>query len=388
MERPSPMDLPDSVPTLIVPGRNLAVSRELLRAGDERLRPAFAAFLAEAEEALAQPPVSVVDDDLVPPSGDRRDYTSIGPYWWPNPETEDALPYIRRDGEVNPERNEGDSVALGRMNRAVQALCLGYFFTGREDYAEHAARLLRTWFLDAETAMKPNLNYGQAIPGITEGRGIGIIDTASLASLVDLVGLLDSSPAWTEHRGLEQWFSAYLDWLLTSKHGHAEARAHNNHGTWYDVQVAAFALFCGREEVARRTLEQVAERRLATQIEPDGSQPHELARTKSWTYSAMNLKGLLTLAQLGRWADVDLWNVVTGDGRSLRRALDFLLAYGEPGLQWPHAQLGGWQFHALLPCLLIAADGFAEPAYRAPLARMPEAIVRSHRSLLFHPPVP
>lgn len=376
--------------TLITAPENLVRSRELLAAGDERLRPALEALLAEADQALKQKPVSVVDDELVPPSGDRRDYMSVGPYWWPNPKTENGLPYVRRDGEVNPERNEGDSVALGRMNRAVQALCLGYFFTGREEYAEHAARLLRAWFLDPETGMKPNLNYGQAIPGITEGRGIGIIDTASLASLVDVVGLLDPSPAWTQadRQGLEQWFGAYLDWLLTSKHGRDEARAHNNHGTWYDVQVVAFALFCGREDVARKTLAEVGSKRLAKQIEPDGRQPHELARTKTWSYSIMNLHGFLTLARLGRHAEVDLWNFATEDGRSLRRALDFLAEYGKPGATWPHAQLGGWQFHALLPCLLVGADGFAEPAYRELLACLPEDGVRKDRSQLFHPPAP
>lgn len=375
--------------TLIVPAANLVRSRQLLADGDETLRPALTALLAEADKALDQKPVSVIDDDLVPPSGDRRDYMSVGPYWWPDPKTKDGLPYIRRDGEVNPERKQGDPVAMGHMSGAVHSLCLGYYFSGKEAYAEHAAQLLRTWFLDEKTGMHPNLNYGQAIPGRTAGRGIGIIDTASLSSLFDLVRLLDPSPAWTptDRQGLEKWASDYLDWLLTSPHGKDEAKTQNNHAVWYDVQVATFALFCGRTDVARSTLEKVGPKRIATQIKPDGRQPHELARTKSWSYSIMNLNGFLTLAQLGRNVEVDLWSFSTADGRSIRQALDFLAAYAEPDAKWPFPQLGDTKPRDLLSPLLVGADGFHEPAYRERLAQIPAEQIRSDRNLLLYPPV-
>jgi hypothetical protein len=373
--------------TVIASAENLAQSRRRLAENDARLRPALETLLAEADKALAQGLVSVVDDDLVPPSGNRRDYMSVGPYWWPNPQTKDGLPYIRKDGEVNPERNRGDTVAMGKLNGAVRSLCLAYFFVGNEAYAEHAAKLLRTWFLDPEKGMNPNLNYGQAIPGRCDGRGVGIIDTASLAVLVDVLGLLELSPAWTvgDRAALEQWFSDYLDWLLTSSHGRDEAKAGNNHGTYYDIQVAVFALFCGRRDVARRTLEQVGSRRIASQVAPDGRQPHELARTKSWSYSIMNLNGLLTLAQLGRHVGVDLWSFSTPDGRGLRNALDFMVGFAAPDAVWPHPQLGSRRAQDLLQAVLAGSDGFGDPAFLEVLAQMPEEPLRGHRLMLFHP---
>src|SRR5262249_43547132 len=144
---------------------------------------------------------------------------------------------------------------------------------------------LRVWFLDAETRMNPNLNYGQFIPGVNEGRGAGIIDTVSLLQVVDAVGLLDGSRSWTrtEQAGMKDWFSDYLSWLRTSKAGKEEAAAANNHGSWYDVQVATYALFVGEEEAAvKKLLEEGRTKRIAHQIEPDGRQPLELKRTKAF----------------------------------------------------------------------------------------------------------
>jgi hypothetical protein len=201
----------------------LAKAKSRVAAGDPSLKPALERLRREADKALEAGPFSVMDKSLTPPSGDKHDYMSIGPYWWPDPAKPDGLPYVRRDGEVNPERKAGttDATAMGRMASAVETLALAYYFTGEERYARHAATLLRTWFLAPKTKMNPNLKYGQAIPGRVEGRGIGIIDTADLVHIPDAVGLLAGSKHWTEadQAGAVAWFDAYLDWLRTSKEG-------------------------------------------------------------------------------------------------------------------------------------------------------------------------
>jgi hypothetical protein len=108
------------------------------------------------------------------------------------------LPYLRRDGERNPEvdADAWDARRLGRLRSAVSALATAYRFSG-EPYAEHAARLLRVFFLDAATRMNPNLRYAQAVPGRNDGRSTGIIETATLPELLDRVTLLEASPAWS-----------------------------------------------------------------------------------------------------------------------------------------------------------------------------------------------
>lgn len=361
--------------------------RGRVAADDPALKPAMDALLADAEDALAAGPFTVTDKPMAPPSGDRHDYMSVGPYWWPNPDKDDGLPYARRDGETNPERHGYDNADQSRMAGAVRTLSLAWFLTGEERYAAHAAKLLRVWYLDEATRMNPHLEFGQAIPGRVTGRGIGIIDTAHLVHLVDAVGLLRASAAWTEadQRGLEQWFSDYLDWMLTHPYGKDERRTRNNHGTWYDVQAVCYALFAGRDELAREILESVPENRIAKHFEPDGRQPHELARTKSFGYATMNLRGFLHLAALGERFGLDLWRFETEDGRGLRRGLDWILehAFGEG--TWAYQNLSPITPANMLPLLRMAATAYAEPAYEARLQELAGDAWPADRTNLLYP---
>jgi hypothetical protein len=310
-----------------------------------------AALVREAELALKFGPVSVMDKAVVPPSGDKHDYMSQAPYWWPDSSKPNGLPYVRRDGERNPEIGRiSDHDNLGRLVANVATLARAYESTRDERYASHAARLVRTWFIDPLTRMNPHLRFGQGIPGITEGRGIGIIETRDLPRLIDGVRRLQRSNAWTpsDESGLQSWMRGYLRWLVESEHGKEEGRNGNNHETWYDVQVAALALYTGEEGLAKRTLEGV-KGRIARQIEPDGRQPRELERTRSWDYSIFNLTAFFELAEMGDRLGVDLWNYRTPDGRSLRGAFQYLLPFANKERSWRDTQITPFREGALQP---------------------------------------
>ena len=211
----------------------------------------------DAQKAMSSGPFSVVTKGATPPSGDKHDYLSQAPYFWPNPKTANGLPYVSRDGERNPEINQiTDHHSLDQLESSVETLALAYYFKGDEAYAAKAVSLLRAFFLDSATRMNPNLQYAQFIPGVNTGRGIGLIETRGLTSVVDAIGLLSGSKALTENdqRGLQDWFGKFLQWMLESKNGHDEAAAKNNHGSYYDVQVASFALFVGKKELAVQVL--------------------------------------------------------------------------------------------------------------------------------------
>jgi len=354
--------------------------------------PALEALLAEADRALQAGPFSVMDKHLVPPSGDKHDYMSTGPYWWPDPTKPKGLPFIRRDGERNPEHDtsQTDSHSLHALFASVQTLALAYRETSEERYAARAAELLRVWFLKPATRMNPNLNYGQAIAGRTEGRGTGIIETRGLADLTMALTWLSPSKAWTgsDQQAMKTWLGQYLQWLLTSDNGRKEASARNNHGTWYDVQAASLALFTGDRELATRTIEEAKKKRIAEQIERDGRQPLELSRTLSFSYSLFNLEGLFNLASLGERVGVDLWHFQTSGGRSLRAALDLLAPYVEADKTWPHQQIhpiGLGERLELASLLRQAAIVYHEPDYEALVERLPAKEVRAARLQILWP---
>jgi hypothetical protein len=329
-----------------------------------------------------------MDKRRVPPSGDKHDYVSMGPYWWPNPAKRGGLPYVRRDGERNPEmRDDYDAPRLAATTGAVTTLGLAYYFTDDEKYARRAALLLRTWFLDPATRMNPHLRYGQGIPGITRGRAAGIIETRGLVGVVDAIGMLERSPSWTavDDRGMAQWFSAYLGWLRSSAIGKGERTARNNHGTWYDAQVAALALFTGDSVLARSTLATAGTRRIASQVTADGRQPYELARTRSLAYSVMNLEGLCRLAELARHVGVDLWSYRSPRGASIRKALDYLAPYADPRRKWPGRQITPTEPDLLVLPLEQARLAYHDARYGALLRQIPDDAVRSHRAQLLYP---
>jgi hypothetical protein len=348
--------------------------------------PSVVQLRSDADSALQQAPLSVTAKTIEPPSGDKHDYLSLAPYWWPDLTMPDGLPYIRRDGQVNPEiQHLQDHKHMDRVISAAHTLAMAYYVFGVESYAEHAARLLRGWFLDPQTQMNPNLEFAQGVRGHNTGRGTGLIETRGLYRLVDAIGLLKGSKSWTaaDQNGMEEWCGKFLDWMMHSQNGKDEAAAKNNHGTYYDVQVASLALFVGKPEIARSILQSAREKRIALQIEPDGRQPLELERTKALGYSTMNLAGLFELGLLGENVGVDLWNFRTQDGRSIRKALDFLLPFVSGEKKWPYEQIAEYNVREISPLLAIAAVKFKDVRYQDMAIKLDPAVMHRIDVLCF-----
>jgi hypothetical protein len=369
--------------TFILDASKLTRTREAVRKGDKRLAPALAKLKREADAALTAGPFSVMHKDATPPSGDKHDYMTYAPYWWPDPKKPDGLPYIRRDGETNPEINKvSDRNQLNQMVESVETLSLAYYFTGDEKYAERACTLIRTWFIEPATRMNPSFQFAQSVRGRDTGRGFGLIESHPLTGVVDSVGLLAESKAWTQadEKALRAWFEKFLDWMLNTEMGRDEAASENNHGTYYDVQVAGFALFLEKPDLARKVLEDARAKRIAVQVEPDGRQPLELVRTRAWSYSVANLRGLMKLATLSDHVDVDLWGYRTKDGRSIQAAIEYLVPFSLDGKKWPHQQIRDFPADALHPLLRQAAVHYPSATFSARAPKLP--LKRSDRENL------
>ncbi len=366
---------PPVVPrTFLLDPVRLASVRDAIHRKDAAVADAWAALRATADKALAVERFSVVDKRVTPPSGDKHDYMSQAPYFWPDPSKPDGLPYIRRDGERNPEINKiTDHRAIDGLVTNTETLALAYYLGGDGRYAAKAASLLRAFFLDPATRMNPNLEYAQFVPGVNTGRGIGLIETRGLTRVVDAIGMIQDSTAWTaaDDRALKEWFADFLRWMQESRNGKDESAAKNNHGTYYDLQVVSYALFLERQPLALEVLERAKEKRIAAQIEPDGTMPLELARTNAWSYSTGNLDGLTELAILGDRAGVDLWHFEK-DGRSIRKAILYLVPFAFGEKKWNAEQINGFNGSALYSVLRRAAPHYDDPDIRRAVARLPE----------------
>lgn len=296
------------------------------------------AIQREAEAYLIEPTIQITDVTSPQSPGDRHDYYSQGDYWWPNPDTCDGLPYIRRDGESNPDNFDDHRQALRRMRTRVACLTSAYRISGEVRFGAKAVELLAAFFLNEDTFMNPHLCYAQAIPGVCEGRGIGIIDTLHLIDVAAAVHILKEASELDREilDGVTRWFTAYLHWMQVHPQGIEERNEPNNHGLCWFVQAAAFARLTEDTALLTWCREQYKVQLLDKQMAPNGSFPRELARTKPYAYSLFTLDNFVTLTHLLAIPDDNLWEFQLSDGRGLRHGISFLLPYIENKSTWPY----------------------------------------------------
>lgn len=359
--------------TAVLDGQRLQRTKLRLDQGDPQLKRSVRDLTARADAWLDQGPWTVVDKPKPAPGGDVHDYLSQAPYWWPSTAPTDdnpwGCPYVQKDGQRNPEVDTGtDRQDVEKVFDSTYDLALAWYYTGKKQYAVKAGQVLRTWFLDPDTKMNPNLDHAQFIPCKYDGRAIGIIDfSQSYTSVVDAVALLaGGAPGWSkdDRAGMGRWNKDFLGWLVNGDFGKEEGAADNNHGTFYDLQVAALAYATGDTDLARRTVLDARTKRIDSQIAGDGTQPQELARTRSWHYSTFDLVAYTRLAAIGRHVGVDLWGYRGPDGQSLFKAVDYLLPAATGQTAWPHPEL---EFHRFAASDVVhaAADAGDEAARAA-----------------------
>lgn len=347
-----------NLPFILHDEQKISAYKQLYIANDKNAVKEVDSIISDANKALGSGPFSVTFlKRKLPPGGNKHDYVSQAPYWWPDSSKADGKPYIRKDGRINPERNQSkDRAQLGDMHRNVNKLALAYYFTSDEAYAKKAIELMKVWFIDTATRMNPNLNYGQYIPGINDGRGIGIIETAGLTNIPDALAMMQQSkhlnPAFI--KSIKRWFMEYTQWLITSPNGKEERSQINNHGTYYDMQLADFALFTGQKSLAQKVIRENTIPRMDQQFTVEGAQPLELIRTKSWNYSTMNLVGWCKLAIIADHLNVDLWNTTTKDGKGIKRVFEWFTPYMLKEKIWKYEQIEPVQYNNIIQIFDLA----------------------------------
>lgn len=340
---------------------------------------------------MAAEPLNVMQKKRTPSSGSKHDYMSMAPYYWPDSTKPNGMPFLSRDGEMYPEsRTDHDGLRLQQTIARVKTLSYAWYFTGEAKYAERATQLLRVFFVDTATRMNPNLQFAQAIMGVTEGRSFGLIDTRTLPDLVDAIRILEGASAWTraDDAALTTWCRQFLTWMLESKNGREERATANIHGVFYDAQVAALALFVGDSALARETLDASAKARIASQIDADGKQQRELARTRPLHYTLFNLEAFTMLAELARQVSVDLYHYTGPSGGGIEKAMRFAAPYANPKVEFPTKDVAPIAGEAYLIPLRRTAAAYKDAELARDILFLPAELRASDRTRFEFPGQP
>ena len=220
--------------------------------------------------------------------------------------------------------NQFDRSRLQSMLNNVTVWSLSSYFTDDQRYAKKAVEAVDTWFINPVTRMNPHLRWAQVV-GTMKGKGQGIIETRDFYFLLDAIRLLQWKEAFSpaQSESLQQWFSDFLEYLLSDEQGLFANMKDNNHGIYYDVQVTAIAAFVDNATVLSDAVHRSTSR-LWAQIAPDGSMPHELKRPICEHYQVFTLSGLQILSRIADKVGVDLWKAPARLGTGDRKESSIL----------------------------------------------------------------
>ncbi len=344
--------------------------KSLRESSDPAMVDARKAIARAADKVLEEEPATVLEQKSVAPSGNKHDYYSMARYWWPNPKTENHLPYIRKDGQNNPETEGLGREALSHFQKQIEILALAYFYTQEEAYADKCWDCLRAWYINKKSYMTPHMEYSQVVLGRDDnhGRHEGLLDTYSMLNVPDILAILASSKATKQAdvEAIRAWFSEYVTWMTTAKQAIDEDNYRNNHGTAFHVQLIVYAAFAGNDSLANQYIQSFTERRILPQVKPNGAQPEELARTRGFGYSCFNLRHLLDYVDICYQTGYPVLEKDTVARQRIMAAIDFLTPYlGRPVSAWPFQQINEWDKQQQELCWILrrADKYFPEKGY-------------------------
>ena len=225
---------------------------------------------------------------------------------------------------------------LMKLSVQASALAAAWKLTRDKRYSEHASAHVRAWFVNEATRMNPNLDYSQAIKGRSTGRSTGVIDSIHLVEVARAIPLLAQSGSLSasDYGATKQWFAEYVRWMSTSKYGTDERDAKNNHGTCWLMQVAAFASLTEDKEKLGYCADRFRSVIVPGQIEPDGSLPLEMRRSKPYGYCLFNLEALATICHVVSETGDNLWEFATPDGRCMAKAIEYMYPFIKDKKTW------------------------------------------------------
>ncbi len=104
---------------------------------------------------------------------------------------------------------------------------------------------------------------------------------------------------------------------------------------------------------------------LPNQMEPDGSFPLELRRTKPYGYSLFNLDAMASICHILSDESENLWEFTLPDGRKLKKAIEFMYPFIANKSSWAYPKdVMYWEeWPVAQPFLLFAYQQYSEKSW-------------------------
>lgn len=302
----------------------------------------YKAIVRQANAIIKVQPVAVTDKTKCI-SGDKHNYESLSPYWWPDPKNPKG-PYIARDGEYNPEFKQYDAPRLGQLKSNLTTCSQAFFLTGDARYYDFFCRQLDVWFINPDTRMTPNFEYCQFIPGRNNGRGNpqGMADTYNFNDMLESIRLVDAVRSIGKERmkALKTWFGDFAYWMQTSEYGKKTQSFKNGQLLTFDTTLYNMFIFTGQKSARKAIFKAFPEKRVNTQIEDDGKMPEALRRTRGFFYSVHNLQRFVDFMAL---AGADGKRLSKKDLDRIKLAFDYITPFAYNHESFPYSQITDWE---------------------------------------------
>jgi len=320
---------------------------------------------AEAEHRSKEGPWSVTTERPPGVAMDVHEFYSEAQYFWPQ-DGDPKAPWVRKEGQVNPNRFVANRNALVSMADAVFTLGTAAYLLDDPRYAQRAARDINTWFINPRSRMNPQMEYSMAVRNFHNGRGAGIVDGRAFIRAIQGMEFLAQTGTWDpkDQAAVKKWFQDYLAWLTSSENGNNEKRSGNNHASWWTAQVAAIATFVDNDAQQKAAFNYYRDHVFPRQIKGDGSAPREEARSRSLWYSVFNLEAMTTTCRIAQIQGVDLWAAHSKSDATLDTVIEYLQPFLTDPKKWTKDQASDFPNDGLY-FLAYAGMGMKKPEHIA-----------------------
>jgi len=218
----------------------------------------------------------------------------------------------------------GQDSQLPIVHQNVTKLALGYYMSGKAKYAEEAAEMVKSLYLDPKTRIEPTKclrSPGKKGHGATLGSLWYFLDAVRILEYANFLNEKDQSE-------LRTWFSSCFEWLENSEDGLKAATAKDHMGLYSDIQAVALAAYTDKADKMVWYLE-TSIWRMRSHFTPFGEVRNLPSHSGCEKMNFYSLYGWTVLARLGQAFGRDLWKESKDNSGEtlLCRATQFVVPY-------------------------------------------------------------